>query len=168
MNANDAKQKVVRSSRRQRSIGDGGGLTCSRIVSALMLLLVYATAAYAQAESRPAQATSTTKEAEDQATTNTTVLFADANLEAAVRRTLRIPPAKPITKQDMLRLTSLRCVRGAISNLSGLEYAANIEQLDLFQNKISDLSTLSALTHLKHIYLGRNQLVFKVLLRSKR
>ena len=45
-----------------------------------------------------------------------------------------------------------------ISDLTGLEYATNLETLYLVDNSISDLTPLSTLTDLKYLYLADNQI----------
>jgi len=83
------------------------------------------------------------------------VYFADANLKAAVERQLGFSDP---TKIDMLALTVLRAQERGISDLSGLEFAMNLEQLFLDNNHISDISVLAGLTNLKHLQISHNQL----------
>lgn len=105
------------------------------------------------------------------------VHFADPNLKAAVEVSLGI--ADP-NQTDMLLLTSLIAHESAITNLTGLEFAANlqklelrgnqisdisplaglinIEWLELFENQISDISALSDLTRLEYLWLYRNEI----------
>ena len=45
-----------------------------------------------------------------------------------------------------------------IINLEGLQYAVNLQSLDLYKNQISDISALSGLTNLQSLDLGNNQL----------
>ena len=88
------------------------------------------------------------------------VTFADPNLEAAVRTRLSppIPAIQPITDADMSTLTGLNAVGLAITNLSGLEYAVNLQQLDLSANQINSIAPLSALTRLRSLTMGSNQI----------
>jgi len=86
------------------------------------------------------------------------VTFVDPNLEQAVRNTLGIPTGQPITRADMTRLTSLDASRRDIQNLSGLEYAINLQKLFLFWNHISDISPLANLTNLQGLYLSGNRI----------
>ena len=65
------------------------------------------------------------------------VYFADANLKAAVEEELWLTNPTPT---DMLRLTSLRANDRGISSLSGLEYATNLDTVELTFNKISSIS----------------------------
>lgn len=81
--------------------------------------------------------------------------FADVNLKVAVEEALGIVEPTP---SDMLGLTHL-CVSGKnISELTGLEFALNLEVLDLRENQISDISALKYLTNLTHLDLTGNPL----------
>jgi murein DD-endopeptidase MepM/ murein hydrolase activator NlpD len=93
-----------------------------------------------------------------QSSTSDVVTFADHNLEQAVRDALGIPAGQPITKADMARLTDLDASNRGIQNLSGLEYAINLQNLSLGYNQISDISLLTNLTKLQWLYLMYNQI----------
>ena len=86
------------------------------------------------------------------------VTIADANLEAAVKRALRIATADPILPDKMATLTRLTAARKGITSLSGLEDAGVLETLDVGQNAISDLSPLSGLTNLETLDLADNNI----------
>jgi Leucine-rich repeat (LRR) protein len=86
------------------------------------------------------------------------IKFVDPNLEQAVRDALEIPAGQPITKADMARLTDLDASNRGIQNLSGLEYAINLQGLDLSFNQISDISPLANLTNLQFLHLLSNQI----------
>ena len=79
----------------------------------------------------------------------------DANLRQAIRTRLK-KDSGPITAADMLSITNLAVWNSGISDLSGLEYAANLEELHLSSNDISDISPLSGLTKLTELDLGKN------------
>lgn len=81
------------------------------------------------------------------------VVFADAKLEAAVRKDLGINEPTPVLEIDMLRLSKLSSSRGAgITNLSGLEFAYNLKSIDLYGNRgLTDISQLSGLLNLTYI-----------------
>ncbi len=83
------------------------------------------------------------------------VFFADPALQAAVEEALWI--AEP-TPGDMLTLTDLRCIRCDIVDLTGLEYATNLECLWLRLNHISDITALAGLVHLKELSLSINEI----------
>ena len=92
------------------------------------------------------------------------VKIPDAALETALRRALDLAPTAFITKQAMSRLTTLNAAGGRrdtlpISDLTGLEHAAQLETLMLWQNRhISDLSPLAGLKELRGLHLGANQI----------
>src|SRR4051794_9499021 len=79
-----------------------------------------------------------------------TVTFPDAALESAVRAQLAKPTGL-ITSTDMANLTTLTDESDTIQNLSGLQYATNLTDLDLYDNLVSDLSPLSGLTQLNSL-----------------
>ena len=81
----------------------------------------------------------------------------DPNLKAAIREELQLPPAADITPQQMLRLTRLKAIRSEIADLTGLQYATNVESLRIRGNLIEDLTPLANLTELKYLSLGGNQ-----------
>jgi Leucine-rich repeat (LRR) protein len=86
------------------------------------------------------------------------IKFVDPNLEQVVRNTLGIPKRQPITRADMKRLTSLDAEFKDIRNLSGLEYAINLQWLNLWGNEIKDISPLSNLSNLWLLWLSYNQI----------
>lgn len=98
----------------------------------------------------------------------------DANLAAAIRETLDLAPGTTITELDMLSLgrlvpsnnisktytyrSSSRSPEKQIKNLTGLEYATNLEYLDLPFNTIRDITPITELTKLRSINLSNNQI----------
>ena len=62
------------------------------------------------------------------------------------------------TEENMPTLTSLYADSGSytISDLTGLEYAVNLNELDLYGQNISDHSPISSLTLLQYLNLGAN------------
>jgi Leucine-rich repeat (LRR) protein/uncharacterized protein YycO len=74
------------------------------------------------------------------------VHFADANLKAAVEAALG--KSDP-NAADMLYLTTLRVWNTYIVDLIGLEYATNLERLDVHRGDLSDLGPLSGLRGLR-------------------
>ncbi|MCL0048165.1 leucine-rich repeat domain-containing protein, partial [Dehalococcoidia bacterium] len=86
------------------------------------------------------------------------VTIPDPNLEAALREELGIEPGVEIYRSDLEQLTRLSASGKGISDLSGLEYAVNMETLSVCRNQISDLSPLSNLTSLTELWLGWNQI----------
>ncbi|MDF9408171.1 MAG: Internalin-A precursor [Pelotomaculum sp. PtaB.Bin013] len=91
------------------------------------------------------------------------VHFTDTTLEAAVGAALNIPVGN-ITETEMLGLTSLNAsgefvmYSDKIKNLTGLEYAANLQSLNLTNNNVSDIGVLSKLTNLQTLNLSSNQI----------
>lgn len=88
-----------------------------------------------------------------------TVIFADANLQAAVEEELAkqgIYP--PITKSDMLNLTSLKAQNRNMANIAGIEWAVNLGYLNIGDNQITDITRLSSLSNLHYLRLTNNPL----------
>ena len=73
----------------------------------------------------------------------------DLRLAAAVRTALNLAPNAPITRQTMQGLTELEVEY--IDDLTGLEYAIQLESLSLWNNYIWDLNPLQSLTNLKSL-----------------
>ncbi|MCL0086428.1 leucine-rich repeat domain-containing protein, partial [Thermodesulfovibrionales bacterium] len=88
------------------------------------------------------------------------VTFPDPNLEAAIREALGIGTEVPIYRSHLKKLTTLRALGRGISDLTGLEYAANLEKLLLGwwfgRNYITDLTPLADLTNLRVLCLWNN------------
>ena len=80
----------------------------------------------------------------------------DAKLEGAIRDALG-KPSGDITRADMESLTYVFTFELGISDLSGLEYATRLTDLNLDFNQISDLSPLAGLTGLARLWLNGNQ-----------
>jgi hypothetical protein len=76
------------------------------------------------------------------------VYFADPGLKAAVEDELYIADPTPA---DMLTLTYLNAQSRGISDIAGLQYATNLQELLLRWNQISDLSVLTALVNLRSL-----------------
>ena len=96
----------------------------------------------------------------------TNVDIPDANLRAVIADSLGKASGAPITRAEMASLTRLEAPNKNISDLTGLEFATGLIELDLGvefvdgtgignSNEISDLSPLSGLTNLIHLHLGR-------------
>ena len=89
------------------------------------------------------------------ASAETMVNLQDANLEDAIRRTLR-EWEKPLSTDDLAKLRILDAQKAGIRNLSGLEYAVNLKKLNLTDNEVSDLGPLAGLTGLESLNLKWN------------
>ena len=87
------------------------------------------------------------------------VQIPDLQLRAAIHKTLGKAQSVQLTSEDMLRLTELHADRKGIRDLTGLEYATNLERLELRHNAISDLTPLRNLTRLNNIKLRDNLIV---------
>ena len=86
------------------------------------------------------------------------VAIPDPNLAAAVRNALGLAPNASIIKQTMQRLTILDAFNRQIKNLTGLEHATQLKELNLNGNQISDLSPLTGLTQLERLLLTGSQI----------
>ena len=80
----------------------------------------------------------------------------DPNLSQAVREALELTDEKPITHQEMLRLKRLKAAEAKIENLTGLEYAINLEVLILGANEIQDITPLTNLVQVTFLLLAGN------------
>lgn len=80
---------------------------------------------------------------------NVVVEIPDPHLEQLIREALSLPQALALTRQQMQRLTELDAGgnRG-ITGLAGLEYATNLQSLNLYYNPIVNIGTLAHLTKL--------------------
>ena len=81
---------------------------------------------------------------------NEVINVPDRILRDAIKETLELT-SNTITIGDMYRLTSLNGEGLMISSLEGLQYAKNLETLNLNYNEIQDLSQLSSLRKLTDI-----------------
>ena len=82
----------------------------------------------------------------------------DPNLRAAINRQLGKADGAVITSEEMNRLGNLDSQgRMDIIDLTGLEYATNLENLFLWNNYVTDLSPIAELTRLHSIGLDNNR-----------
>lgn len=84
------------------------------------------------------------------------VYFPDANLERIIRATLN-KTTGDIHEVDMSDLTYLSADGEGIEDLSGLEYAINLQQLNLCDNQVSNIAKLANLTNLQILFFSNNQ-----------
>jgi len=87
------------------------------------------------------------------ATAEDPVHFSDAKLKAEVENALWVTDPTPT---DMLDLTGLICIECGITSLTGLEYAENLQMLNLRLNDFSNLSPVSGLINLTTLRLTIN------------
>ena len=85
-----------------------------------------------------------------------TVDIPDPNLRAAIENARSKASGATITVADMLNLTELFAFN--ISDLTGLEGAANLTQLTLLESPITDISALAGLTNLTELRLDSNNI----------
>lgn len=89
-----------------------------------------------------------------QSNSNIDTWMPDKNLQQAVQTTLGAKV--PLTQANMSKLTQANFTSANISNLKGLEYATNLQRLDLTDNTITDVSPLGALPNLTALSLRLN------------
>ena len=83
------------------------------------------------------------------------IYFSDINLENIIRDIIG-KNIGPITRADVENITELSARVRGITNIDALKYFTNLEKLDLYGNRISDLSALANITSLKRLNLGKN------------
>ena len=86
------------------------------------------------------------------------VSFASKELEDAVREELGISGTEALTKSQLANLTELSCPDLSIDDLSGLEYAVNLERLYVSRNQLESVSPLKGLTKLRVLDVRENYL----------
>ena len=84
------------------------------------------------------------------------VQIPDPNLHAAIAEELGKGPNVPITVQEMERLKRLDALNRGIHDLTGIQFAVNLERLLLSVNPITDLSPIAGLISLKNLRFGRS------------
>ena len=82
----------------------------------------------------------------------------DPNLEKAVREALELTDNAPLTQQEMLKLTYLTPFNQGITDLTGLEHATNLNDLNLGLNRIDNLEPLASLIQLETLDLLGNRI----------
>ena len=86
------------------------------------------------------------------------VTIPDTNLASAIREEVGLSSDEPLTKLIMLRLTKLLAVSRNIKNLTGLENAIYLRNLNLLGNQIEDISHISQLSYLTDLSIGSNKI----------
>ena len=87
-----------------------------------------------------------------------TVTLPDANLRTKITETLGKLNNAPITAAEMLTLTSLTANNANISDLTGLQHAANLKTLRLDNNNLSSLDALMQFIQLETLSLENNKI----------
>jgi internalin A len=95
-----------------------------------------------------------------ESTPSPTPIFADNQLEKAVRRFVleKRDSDKPLVEADLASLSTIQANGMDITNLSGLEKCVSLASLDLAKNKISNLEPLKTLTKIQYLNLANNQI----------
>ena len=86
------------------------------------------------------------------------VRIPDPNLRSVIERLLGKENGAAITPEDMERLNQIEVNENGIQDLTGLEYATNLERIEFEHNAISDLTPLTNLIRLSNIKLSGNQI----------
>ena len=81
--------------------------------------------------------------------------FSDLNLENVVRDIVG-KNIGPIMRSDVENIKSLSARVRGISNIDALQFFTALEDIDLYGNRITDLTPLSNLTALKKLNIGKN------------
>ena len=84
------------------------------------------------------------------------VRIPDPNLRAAIAEELGKSPNAPITVEDMERLGTLNAQNRGIQDLMGLQFATNLNRLNLRDNRFSNLSPIARLVQLRHLELDND------------
>ena len=84
------------------------------------------------------------------------VSIPDASLRAVITDSLGKARNASINNAEMLHLTRLDAPNKGIRNLTGLEFATNLDTLDLRNNNITAIDSLSGLDSLKTLWLRNN------------
>ena len=84
--------------------------------------------------------------------------ISDPNLRSKIEEALGKEAGDTITAADMATLSTLVARNANISDLTGLEAATNLTELELHENNISDISAISGLTNLTVLGLYRNSI----------
>ena len=80
----------------------------------------------------------------------------DLNLRAAIAEELGKSPNAPITAEEMERLGRLDARNKGIRDLTGIQFAKNLQLLRLPTNQVSDISPLAGLVELVRLELSEN------------
>ena len=86
----------------------------------------------------------------------------DPNLRLAIRETLReeigLADHTPLAKEHLKHLSHLAVRNSGISDITGLEYATNLQDFNADENQIWNLTPLSGSVHLHTLSLRENQI----------
>ena len=82
----------------------------------------------------------------------------DSGLRSEIQRRLNLPSGEPITREQMRQLTYVDADYLGITDLSGLEYAIDLEGLELRGNALTDISQIASLAKLTLLILVDNNI----------
>ena len=107
-----------------------------------------------------------TTTASSDTTTGMVISIPDDNLRAAILEQLGKEPGEPIYDSELETLNNLEAREAGIESLEGLQYATELESLDLgsprlsgsHSNRITDLSPIFELENLTHLTLDNNNM----------
>lgn len=102
---------------------------------------------------------------EERVDLNEIITIKDKSLKDSIKRELKLS-SDNITIGDMYKLTKLSVVGSWISSLEGLQYAKNLEELDISYNEIKDLSPFKNLKKLTNLN-GNTQIITEGMLYAK-
>lgn len=86
------------------------------------------------------------------------IVFADKNLEAAVREIINIPEGE-FYKSDVASVQTLIISEKEITSIDGLQYFENLSYLDITKNSIPDLTPIMNLRNLSTLLISGNPVV---------
>ncbi|MCY3723013.1 MAG: cohesin domain-containing protein [Candidatus Poribacteria bacterium] len=86
------------------------------------------------------------------------VYIPDPNLRAAIAEILGKAPNDPIAVEDMETLHGIFAGDKGINDLTGLEFATNLDWLGIWENQISDISPIEGLTKLENLDISSNEI----------
>lgn len=102
---------------------------------------------------------------EERVDLNEIMTIKDKSLKDSIKRELKLS-SDNITIGNMYKLTKLSVVGSWISSLEGLQYAKNLEELDISYNEIKDLSPFKNLKKLTNLN-GNTQIITEGMLYAK-
>ncbi len=94
----------------------------------------------------------------DMTSTDAVVNFPDVNLQGIIRSELKKSSTALIYRSDLLDMESLDATGLGISNIEGLQYLLNLQDLFLFNNQISSVDQLQGLSKLDSLGLDKNRI----------
>jgi len=98
-----------------------------------------------------------TMDADKNVTAHFGIHFPDAYLQAAVESVLGFAADTPVLPSHMESLTYFAADGLGIADLTGLEYAVNLNVLNVENNDLSDLSAVAGMTQLEELWAANNK-----------